>query len=105
MPAPSAAPTRAGPTRGQPASAPTARPVPAPMPPPVTARSPQVSPQADTDRARGIRRTEAILVFMVRTSEGKWAGSGRTTILGHPRGRLRYLPAIDRERQENTITH
>jgi hypothetical protein len=41
---------------GQPAIAPTARPAPAPMPP-LTARSPQVSPQADRAKAARINAT------------------------------------------------
>src|SRR5215212_4830893 len=101
MPAPSAAPTRAGATRGQPAIAPTARPAPAPMPPPVTARSPQVSPQADTERARGIRKMEANLVCMVRTSGGKLVARN---ILGHPmEGVWRHFPRIVNQRQEDQL--
>src|ERR1700733_4079107 len=73
IPAPTAAPTSTGATSGQPASAPTARPVPAPMPPPVRARSPQVSPQAESAKASGSTITATNLVFMTDL-EGDAAG-------------------------------
>jgi len=66
-----AVPISAGPTSGQPARAAMPRPAPVPMAPPVTARSPQVSPQAASDRASGRTINATILVFMTRPREGE----------------------------------
>src|SRR5262245_18035007 len=69
MPAPTAAPTRAGASNGHPTSAAMARPEPAPMPPPVAARSPHVSPHPETLSARGSTSRQTLLAFMSQTSK------------------------------------
>src|SRR5262245_27433521 len=107
MPAPTAAPARAGASNGQPAIAPIARPAPVPIAPPVTARWPQVSPQPDTESARGTRISAKTLVFMARTSRGEAAQTAAGDIFLRPRTRsiLNYLLYFDSLRQGIVSMH